>query len=61
MGDDFTHLAPPPDREYVFCHPSGPPVGSYKGGFRRALKEAGVLFASDGKKRVPYTLRHSPA
>ena len=42
-----------PDQEYVFCHPSGAPVGSFKGGFQRALKEAGVLFASDGKKRVP--------
>jgi integrase len=52
---------PAPDQEYVFCHPSGTPVGSFKGGFRRALKEAGVLFASDGKKRVPYSLRHTYA
>jgi integrase len=36
-------------------------VGSFKGGFQRALKEAGVLFASDGKKRVPYSLRHTYA
>ena len=50
-----------PDQEYVFCHPSGAPVGSFKGGFQRALKEAGVLFASDGKKRVPYSLRHTYA
>ena len=52
---------PPPDQEYVFCHPSGAPVGSFKGGFQRALKEAGVLYASDGKKRVPYSLRHTYA
>jgi integrase len=51
----------PPDQEYVFCHPSGAPVGSFKGGFQRVLREAGVLFASDGKKRVPYSLRHSYA
>lgn len=51
----------PPDQEYVFCHASGAPVGSFKGGFQRALKEAGVLFASDGKKRVPYSLRHTYA
>ena len=51
----------PPDQEYVFCHPSGAPVGSFKGGFQRALKEAGVLYASDGKKRVPYSLRHTYA
>ena len=51
----------PPDQEFVFCHASGVPVGSFKGGFQRALKEAGVLFASDGKKRVPYSLRHTYA
>jgi integrase len=52
---------PPSDQEYVFCHPSGAPVGSFKGGFQRALREAGVLFASNGKKRVPYSLRHTYA
>lgn len=52
---------PPPDQEYVFCHPSGAPVGSFKGGFQRVMKEAGVLHASDGKKRVPYSLRHTYA
>lgn len=36
-------------------------MASFKGGFQRALKEAGVLFASDGKKRVPYSLRHTYA
>jgi hypothetical protein len=36
-------------------------VGSFKGGFQRALKEAGVLLASDEKKRVPYSLRHTYA
>jgi len=51
----------PSDQEYVFCHSSGAPVGSFKGGFQRALKEAGVLYASDGKKRVPYSLRHTYA
>ena len=51
----------PSDQEYVFCHRSGGLVGSFKGGFQRALKEAGVLFASDGKKRVPYSLRHTYA
>ena len=52
---------PPSDQEHVFCHASGAPVGSFKGGFQRALKEVGVLFASDGKKRVPYSLRHTYA
>ena len=36
-------------------------MGSFKGGFQRALKEAGALFASDGRKRVPYSLRHTYA
>ena len=51
----------PPDGEHVLCHISGAPVGSYKGGFQRVLKEAGVLHGSDGKKRVPYSLRHTYA
>jgi hypothetical protein len=33
----------PSDQEYVFCNPSGTPVGSFKGGFQRVLKEEGVL------------------
>ena len=52
---------PPSDQELIFCHPSGDPIISFKGGFQRVLKEAGVLFASDGKKRVPYSLRHTYA
>jgi integrase len=52
---------PPSDQEHVFCHPSGAPVGSFKGGFQMVPKEAGVLFASEGKKRVPYSLRHTYA
>ena len=51
----------PSDQELIFCHPSGDPIGSFKGGFQKVLKEAGVLFASDGKKRVPYSLRHTYA
>ena len=30
-------------------------------GFEQALNEAGVLRGSDGKKRVPYSLRHTYA
>jgi len=41
--------------------PPGHRSGPSKGGFQRVLKEAGVLFASDGKKRVPYSLRHTYA
>ena len=47
--------------EPIFCHPNGRPIGSFKKGFQQALNEAGVLRGSDGKKRVPYSLRHTYA
>ena len=47
--------------EPVFCHPNGQPIGSFKKGFQQVLDEAGVLRGSDGKKRVPYSLRHTYA
>jgi integrase len=47
--------------EYLFCHPDGRPVYSFKKGFEQVLKEAGVLYDSDGKRRVPYSLRHTYA
>jgi integrase len=53
-------LQPPAD-EFIFAHPNGALIGSFKKGFERALKEAGVLHGSDGKKRVPYSLRHTYA
>ncbi len=51
----------PVDEEYVFCHADGKPTVSFRKGFDRALKEAGVLFGSDGRRRVPYSLRHTYA
>ena len=47
--------------EPIFCHPDGRAIGSFKKGFQQALKEAGVLYGSDGKQRVPYSLRHTYA
>jgi integrase len=47
--------------ETIFCHREGSPIGSFKKSFQQALKRAGVLFASDGKKRTPYSLRHTYA
>ena len=44
----------PSDVEHLFCSHDGKPIGSFKVGFNRVLKEAGVLFGSDGKRRVPY-------
>jgi integrase len=51
----------PSDTEHIFCSRDGAPIGSFKVGFNRLLKEAGVLYASDGKRRVPYSLRHTYA
>ena len=51
----------PSDVEHLFCSRDGKPIGSFKVGFNRVLKEAGVLFGSDGKRRVPYSLRHTYA
>jgi integrase len=47
--------------EPIFCHPDGRPIGSFKKGFEQVLDEAGILRDSDGKKRVPYSLRHTYA
>jgi integrase len=51
----------PPSDEFVFAHRDGSAVGSFKNGFNRVLREAGILFGSDGKRRVPYSLRHTYA
>jgi hypothetical protein len=40
---------------------AGLPIGSFKKGFEQVLNEAGVLRGPDGKKRVPYSLRHTCA
>ena len=45
--------------EPVFCHKDGKAIHSFKGGFRRALDEAGILHDNDGQIRVPYSLRHT--
>jgi pyruvate/2-oxoglutarate dehydrogenase complex dihydrolipoamide acyltransferase (E2) component len=47
--------------EPIFCHPDGRAIGSFKKGFEQVLDEAGILYGSDGKKRVPYSLRHTYA
>jgi integrase len=47
--------------ETIFCHPDGSPIKSFKNSFQQALKKAGVLYSSDGKKRTPYSLRHTYA
>ena len=51
---------PPPD-EVVFCGRSGRSIQTFKKGFQRVLTECGILYQEDGKKRVPYSLRHTYA
>jgi integrase len=47
--------------EPIFCHADGRPIGSYKKGFEQVMAQAGILYAPDGKPRVPYSLRHTYA
>ena len=47
--------------EFVMCSRDGKPIGSFKKGFERVLTECGVLYDGNGKKRVPYSLRHTYA
>ena len=52
---------PPPLDAFIFCDVSGKPTSSFKIGFTRALRECGILYGSDGRRRVPYSLRHTYA
>ena len=47
--------------ETIFCRRDGSPTLSFKKSFNQALRMAGVLYGSDGKKRTPYSLRHTYA
>jgi len=51
---------PSPD-EFMFCDRDGAAIGSFKTGFQRVLREAGVHYGSHGKRRVPYSLRQTYA
>jgi integrase len=51
----------PPRTEPVFCGRDGEPIQSFKKGFQRVFEECGILYQKDGKKRVPYSLRHTYA
>ena len=57
---DELNASPSPD-EFVLSHKDGAPIGSFKKGFERAMREARILTGSDGKRRVPYSLRHTYA
>lgn len=52
------HTAPD---DHVFLNYAGDPIKSYINGFNALLKEAGLLCDNEGKKRAPYSLRHTYA
>jgi site-specific recombinase XerD len=46
--------------DYIFCHEDGEPI-EYVRGFDIMLKDAGMTYDSQGKKRTIYSLRHTYA
>ena len=51
----------PKNDEVVFCNRNGDRISSFKRAFETALLKAGVLYDPNGKRRVPYSLRHTYA
>ncbi|MEO0418789.1 MAG: tyrosine-type recombinase/integrase [Pseudomonadota bacterium] len=46
---------------YVFSHPDGSPIKSFKKSFNSLIRSAGVEYDSFGSKRTVYSLRHTYA
>ncbi len=55
-----TKTEPSPD-SYIFSHPDGSPIKSFKKSFNSLIRSAGVEFDSFGDKRTVYSLRHTYA
>ncbi|MEP3051806.1 MAG: site-specific integrase [Erythrobacter sp.] len=55
-----TKTEPSPD-SYVFSHPDGTPIKSFKKSFNSLIRSAGVEYDSFGSKRTVYSLRHTYA
>jgi len=49
----------PPLSECVLVNPDGKAIKSYKKSFNTLLEEVGLLYDSEGKRRSPYSLRHT--
>ena len=49
----------PSPSESVLVNPNGQPIKSYKGSFNSLLDEVGLSFDDDGKRRTPYSIRHT--
>lgn len=59
-GEDLNYLSPGVKlrpSSWLWQHPDGERIGSFKNGFDELLKDAGLL-RQFGKKRCPYSLRH---
>ena len=50
---------PPPPSESVLVNPNGKPIQSYKGSFNSLMDEVGLSFDDEGKRRTPYSIRHT--
>lgn len=59
-GPDGKPVEPDADT-YIFCHPDGSPVHSFKKSFASLLRSAGLETDSFGQKRAIYSLRHTYA
>jgi integrase len=46
---------------FVFCHPDGKPIISFKKGFDSLIRAAKVEYSSAGERRTLYSLRHTYA
>ncbi|MEO0462870.1 MAG: tyrosine-type recombinase/integrase [Pseudomonadota bacterium] len=54
-------LTEPDLDSFVFCHPDGSPIKSFKKSFNSLIQSAGVEYDSFGDKRTVYSLRHTYA
>ena len=51
----------PQRTEFIFCHPDGKRIGSYKKGYENLLEECGLRKDIHGSNRTLYSLRHTYA
>lgn len=50
---------PPNKSECVLVNPNGKPIKSYKGSFNSLLDKVKLSFDDEGKRRTPYSIRHT--
>ena len=50
---------PPPSSECVLVNPNGKPIMSYKGSFNSLMDKTKLTFDNEGKRRTPYSIRHT--